>query len=239
MPPRDPRQDRLKAEKEKLLRLNDESDYVRVEVLSALEGSEPQHYRVTFLCRGIVGIDQNRRPTYGDRHQVEIFLDEDFPADVPRLRWISPIWHPNIQHVEPKGVCVNKPEWLGGMGLDGLCRMMFEMVQYKNYHAQLDWPKPLDLMVAQWVRDYAEPNGIVDKARKIYADGKPFTRPTVPDRIKPVLPPAPPPALGARIRVVPDTPSRPRVRIASESGSTSADLKPAASLSRIRVVENG
>ena len=175
----DPRQARLKKERQALEKLALESDYVRVEALDQVEGSEPEHYRVTFLCRGIAGIDGSERPVYSERHEVVIHCDDSFPSDVPKLRWETPIWHPNIQHIEPKGVCVNKSEWLGGMGLDDLVRQMFEMVQYKNYHAdEATRPFPLDMKVARWVREYAEPAGILDKRRGIYVDDKPFTRPT-------------------------------------------------------------
>ncbi len=182
--PHDPRQARLNTERLRLERLNEESDYVRVEPIDVLAGSEPERYKVTFLCRGIIGIDrETQSPIYDDRHEVEIYCDNDFPAEVPRLRWITPIWHPNVQHNGDKGVCVNKPEWLGGMGLDDLCRQMFEMVQYKNYHAKHNPPYPLDQKVAKWVVKYGEPQGIIDKHRGIFVDDKPFTRPTVPKRI--------------------------------------------------------
>ena len=236
--PFDPRQARLKTERLRLERLNKESDYVRVEPINTLEGSEPEHYLVTFLCRGIVGVDSSHRPIYGERHQVEILCDHDFPSDVPRLRWVTPIWHPNIQHTEPKGVCVNKPEWLGGMGLDDLCRLMFEMVQYKNYHATFTQPYPLDNEVAKWVLEYAEPHGVVNKAKNIYVDDKPFTRPTVTNFIT-VHTGSERPA--SRIRVITDVEAQPaakpsRIKITSTTGPNNADaLK--SGVGRIKVVK--
>jgi|GEM_PF-728531 len=207
--PFDPRQARLKKERLALMRLNEESDYVRVVALEVLPGSEPEHYRITFLCRGIIGVDQSRQPKYGERHRVSIHCDEDFPSEVPQLRWETEIWHPNIQHLgHDRGVCVNKSEWLGGMGLDDLVRLMFEMVQYKNYHADLTPPYPLDPEVAQWVREYAEPRGVVDKRRGIFVDNKPFTRPTVIERIS-VLPSPPPPQPRIRVLTPPTEPSPP------------------------------
>lgn len=203
--PFDPRQARLQTERLRLEKLKEESDYVEVEALDALEGSEPEHYKVKFYCQGIVGIDGAKRPKFDNAHEVEIWCDEEFPADVPRLRWVTPIWHPNIQHAEPKGVCVNKSEWLGGMSLVDLCRQLFEMVQYKNYHAEHSPPYPLDQMVAQWVREYAEPNGIVDKKRSIFVDDRPFTRPTVSSKISLVsasASPRAPAAGGRRVKLV-------------------------------------
>jgi len=190
--PHDPRQVRLKAERERLMRLNEESDYVRVKEVDTPPGGEPENYLVIFLCRGIVGVDAGQQPVYGERHEVEIYCDMQFPSEPPQLRWVTPIWHPNIDH-RSRGVCVNKPEWLGGQGLDDLCRMMFEMVQYKNYHAEYTPPYPLDGEVAKWVREYAEPHGIVDKRRGVFVDNKPFTRPTVTNITVGRKPPAPPP----------------------------------------------
>jgi ubiquitin-protein ligase len=186
----DPRQVRLEDEYERLKKLNQESDYVRVKELNMLEGSAPEHYLVIFLCRGMVGIDSAQQPIYGERHEVEIYCDIEFPSEPPQLRWVTPSWHPNIDH-KTGAVCINKPEWLGGMRIDDLCRMMFEMVQYKNYHVHQVKPWPLDQVVAEWVREYAEPNGIVDKSRGIFVDDKPFIRPTVTDiRLKKKEPPS-------------------------------------------------
>lgn len=235
--PRDPRQARLRTERLRMEQLNKDSDYVRVKALDVLEGSEPEHYRVTFICRGITGIDSARRPTYGDKHEVEILCDDDFPSDVPRLRWVTPIWHPNIQHREPKGVCVNKAEWLGGMGLDDLCRLMFEMVQYKNYHATYNKPFPLDSEVAKWVLEYAEPKGVVDKKRKVSVDDKPFTRPTETKNITVSERPA------SRIRVVSNTnpapaPATSRIKVADSSTPATTAGNAGGTPSRIKVVEN-
>jgi ubiquitin-protein ligase len=205
----DPRQVRLGVERQRLEQLNQESDCVHVEPIDLLPGSEPERYLAVFRCRGIVGINAAQEPVYGTEHKVEIYCDEVFPAEPPRLRWLTSIWHPNVQHEEPKGVCINRPAWLAGMRLDDLCRLLFEMAQYKNYHADFTSPWPLDAAAARWVREYAEPRGIVDKKRNISVDNKPFTRPTVggnlaaASRAKP-LERKPRPA-APRIRLVPGT----------------------------------
>jgi ubiquitin-protein ligase len=179
--PFDPRQVRLADEKRRLDDVNRDSDFVRVEAVGALPGRAPERFRVKFLCQGIVGIDPgSQAPIYGNEHSVLMYCDQEFPSEVPRLRWESPIWHPNVQHIEPKNVCVNRAEWLGGSGLDDLCRQLFDMAQYRNYHADASrLPYPLDQEVAKWVREYAEPRGIVDKKRGIAIDNRPFYRPTV------------------------------------------------------------
>jgi len=222
--PFDPRQARLKKERLALEKLNTESDHVRVEPLEWAAGSEPEKYKIIFLCRGISGIDGSRKPTYSDRHEVLIHCDDFFPSDVPKLRWETPIWHPNIKHDEPKSVCVNKAEWLGGMGLEDLVRLMFEMVQYKNYHADEETPPfPLDRDVAKWVREYAEPAGIVNKKHGISVDDQPFTRPTVTGPSSAVV--------TSRIKLV--KPKEPRIKLLSpDQGSQATSESP---LGRIKI----
>jgi ubiquitin-protein ligase len=174
-----PRQDRLATEWGRLQFLNGESENVKAEPVDTHPGSAPEKYIVTFLCKGIADIDpQTKDPVYQYRHQVEIYCHDGFPAEVPKLRWVTPIWHPNIQHEEPKGVCVNTAEWLAGRRLDDLCHQMFEMVQYKNYHAEFTPPYPLDHKVAHWVLEFAEPRGIVNRAAGRFVDDRPFVKPT-------------------------------------------------------------
>jgi ubiquitin-protein ligase len=172
----DPRQNRLAEEGRRLRELSDNSDHVKVEP-EELPGLAPERFKVTFLCKGIAGIDSRQDPIYANQHEVEITCHHGFPAEVPQLHWKSPIWHPNIQHDGAKSVCVNKIEWLGGMGLDDLCHQMFDMVQYRNYHALHTPPYPLDQLAAKWVLEVAEPRGIVDKNRHIYVDDQPFWKP--------------------------------------------------------------
>jgi ubiquitin-protein ligase len=179
-----PRLERLAKESKRLEELVRDSDHVLIQPLEVRPGHPPEKYKVTFLCRGITGIEASGAPVYGDRHEVEMYCHEGFPHEPPQLRWNTPIWHPNIQHAEPKNVCVNKPEWLGGMGLDDLCHLMFEMVQYKNYHALNIPPYPYDSDAAKWVLEYAEPRNIVDKQRGISVDDQPFYRPSLMGRIK-------------------------------------------------------
>jgi ubiquitin-protein ligase len=177
------RQVRLGQEWERLQEVNRDSDYVRVEALDVLPGRAPEKYHVTFKCRGITGVETSKEAIYGKQHGVQIYCHADFPTDVPWLQWLTPIWHPNIEHSGQKRVCVNKAEWLGGMALVDLCQQMFEMVQYKNYHAELTPPYPLDGDAATWVREYGEPHGIVDKKRGIFVDSLPFYKAGTSERV--------------------------------------------------------
>ena len=206
---KDPRQARLRREQALLETVNRESEFVKITAVAPIGGA-PERYMVSFSCRGIVGIDGAKNPIYGDNHEVEIYCDSNFPADVPRLRWVTPIWHPNIRHKEPKDVCVNRHEWLSGMYLDHLCWQMFDMVQYKNYHAEPTEPFPLDHEAAQWVLEFAEPRGIVNRRRGISVDNRPFLRRNSPVSI--TRPDAVAPAPRARVKFASPNTAVPQIR---------------------------
>jgi hypothetical protein len=82
----------------------------------------------------------------------------------PYIRWLTSIWHPNIERLTPHRVCTNSIDsWWPGRDLTDLVLTLGDMVQFKQYHAAAKPPFPYDPEVAKWVEEYAEPNGIVSK----------------------------------------------------------------------------
>lgn len=162
--------ERFRDEYASLLRLERRSRFIKVTPLDLSPGSPPNHYLITYSCRGIAGIDKNQAPIISDNHQVEIYLDHDFPSSEPTLTWQTPIWHPNIEHLGDHTVCTdNIRSWYPTRSLDQLVVAMGEMIQYKKYHAKWEPPYPIDEDVAKWVADVAEKKGIV-------GPGKPFDK---------------------------------------------------------------
>lgn len=217
---RNPREDRLRWERLDLEELNRESETVHVQPIHVQPGSEPEEYRITLKCKGILRIDSQRQPVYGYTHQVLMHCGDDFPTASPVLYWETDIWHPNIDH-KSKGVCINAKEWVGSRSLRDVCRQIFEMVQYKSYHAINQEPFPLDHEVARWVLEFGEPQKVVDKSRGIFVDNRPFLRPTYLRRIKERTQ-APAKPKQSRLRLV-DSPSPPAA--ASKTPSKISRLK--------------
>lgn len=58
------------------------------------KGSPPDAYTVTLTCKGIASQD-----VVTEFHKVRIHLRADYPYDPPLVRWITPIFHPNIQRI--------------------------------------------------------------------------------------------------------------------------------------------
>ena len=175
------RQRRFEAERQRPETLNQEREYVKVDPIDVRPGEPPERYRVTFLCCSITVIDLARNPIYGTQHQVEIYCHEDFPADVPWVRWEAPMGHPDIQRDEPKNVS-QQENVVGRDDPCDLCEQMFKMVQYQCYTAVLSYPYPLGSEAAEWVRNYGEPPGIVVKRRRISVDNRRFCKPSTAEK---------------------------------------------------------
>jgi ubiquitin-protein ligase len=170
------RRARLILEYEKLINLERRSNFIKVEPIDVIDGMPPENYIITFTCRGISGLSEDKSPNYSEFHQVSMKLSREFPNQEPYLKWMTPIWHPNIEHKEPYHVCTNNVQnWYSTKSLDNLVVALGEMVQYRRYHAQWVAPFPLDKEAADWVINYAEAKGIVGAEKMV--DERPILRP--------------------------------------------------------------
>ena len=149
-----PRMRRLRADLLLMNELAAQSDLIEFTSKSAKRGLPPERYIVTYKCRGIVGVDKNGKPKIGRKHQVEIYLHNQYPQRWPGMKWLTQIWHPNINHIN-KTVCIDAAWWTASRSLDRLVLMIGEMVQYKNFHDDPTKPPfPWDPEAARWSRAY-------------------------------------------------------------------------------------
>ena len=161
-----PRMRRLRGDYERMRQLEGRSSLIEFEAQSIRKGVPPERYIVTYRCKIIVGVTKKGEPKFGSRHQVEIYLHNQYPQRWPGLKWLTPIWHPNINHINGS-VCIDAAWWGAARSLDRLVIMMGEMLQYKNFHDDDTKPPfPWDREAAAWCRKYRakHPNAFpVDK----------------------------------------------------------------------------
>jgi ubiquitin-protein ligase len=170
------RRARLLVEFEKLINLEKRSEFIKIEPVNKIEGMPPEDYLITFTCRGISRLNPDNTPQYAEFHQVSMKLTSNFPNQEPYLKWLTPIWHPNIEHKEPHHVCTNNVQnWYSKKSLDDLVITLGEMIQYRHYHAAWVAPFPLDKEAADWVVNFAEPNGFIGQDKPI--DDRQILRP--------------------------------------------------------------
>lgn len=149
-----PRIRRLKNDFELMQELAARSDVIQVKAVNSHAGLAPERYVVTYNCKGIIGADLMGNPKYGLKHQVEIYLHNHYPQRWPGMKWLTPIWHPNINHANGS-VCIDAAWWSASRSLDRLVIMLGEMLQYKNYHDDPSKPPfPWDMEAAKWCRQY-------------------------------------------------------------------------------------
>jgi len=153
-----PRMRRLRADHKRMLDMAAQSDLIEFKTTEARKGRPPERYIVTYKCKGIVGVDKNGKPKTGSKHQVEIYLHNQYPQRWPGMQWLTPVWHPNINH-HNGSVCVDAAWWTASRSLDRLVIMIGEMVQYKNFHDDPTKPPfPWDPEAARWSRKYRQEN---------------------------------------------------------------------------------
>jgi len=161
-----PRMRRLRQDYELMRELTARSDMIQFEAKSARVGLPPERYIVTYKCKGIYSVDHHGNPKFGNKHQLEVYLHNQYPQRWPGMKWLTPIWHPNINHINGT-VCIDAAWWTASRSLDRLVLMIGEMVQYKNFHDDPSKPPfPWDPEAARWCRAYRKthPNAFpVDK----------------------------------------------------------------------------
>jgi ubiquitin-protein ligase len=149
-----PRVRRLRADYQRMQELVSQSSLIDFKTKQVRAGLPPEKYIVTYTCKGIAKVDRKGNPVYSNHHQVEIYLHNQYPQRWPGMKWLTPIWHPNINHINGS-VCVDAAWWTASRALDRLVIMLGEMIQYKNFHDDPEKPPfPWDVEAARWSRDY-------------------------------------------------------------------------------------
>jgi len=136
-----PRIRRLHSDLAALERLMAESTVLRFRG----RGNPVQQYLIEF--RGQSLARERGKVAVRDRHEVEIKLGSSYPRTMPEIRWLSPIYHPNISEIGM--VCLGGygTHWVPSLNLDELCGMLWDMARYHNY----DIRSPYNREAALWV----------------------------------------------------------------------------------------
>ena len=136
-----PRLRRLRNDLIALERLQNESSVLRFRG----SGKPTQQYLIEFRGKSLARV--RGRVTVVERHEIEIKLGASYPRTMPEIRWLSPIYHPNISEIGM--VCLGGygTHWVPSLNLDELCGMLWDMARYHNY----DVRSPYNREAALWV----------------------------------------------------------------------------------------
>ncbi len=177
-----PRDTRLAMEYSRVEALCNRTSKISFKVLHETRATKlPDEYEITYRLRSIISVNPDGSPIYGDIHKLKLTLPPRWPASdsPPEYYMLTDTWHPNIKSEEPyKGhVCINSKAISGYEGLDDLIIRIGELLQFKNYLAEDKPPYPEDPYVAAWVREYAEPKGIMSMKDGIAIDNSDLLEP--------------------------------------------------------------
>jgi ubiquitin-protein ligase len=176
-----PRIRRLKNDLAALERLRDESSVFRF----TSKGDPPQHYMISFKGKSLWRDQGHVRIL--EQHHIEIRLGASYPRTIPELRWMTPIYHPNISEIGM--VCLGGygTHWVPSIQIDELCQMLWDMARYHNYDVRSPYNRDAALWVASQtkflfpldprpIRDLRVALGRIDPAPAI-ADSKQVANP--------------------------------------------------------------
>lgn len=107
-------------------------------------GTPNTRYIIEFRGRGLAR--ERGKVGVREQHEVEVKLGASYPRTMPELRWLSPIYHPNISEIGL--VCLGGygTHWVPSLHLDELCVMLWDMTRYCNY----DIRSPYNREAALW-----------------------------------------------------------------------------------------
>lgn len=131
---------RLRSDLAALERLQSESTIFRFQA----SGNPARLFMIEFFGKSLTR--EGDRVSLRHAHQVEVELAAAYPRTPPSLRWLTPIYHPNIS--ETGMVCLGAyaAHWAPGVSLADLCAMLWDMARYHNY----DIRSPYNRDAALW-----------------------------------------------------------------------------------------
>ncbi|WP_435007655.1 ubiquitin-conjugating enzyme E2 [Tundrisphaera lichenicola] len=135
-----PRLRRLRSDLVALERLRDESSVFAFRP----SGKPPLNYIVAFLGQSLAR--DKGKVVIRERHEVEIKLGASYPRTMPEIRWLTPIYHPNISEIGMVCLGAYGTHWVPSLALDELCVMLWDMARFQNY----DIRSPYNREAAQW-----------------------------------------------------------------------------------------
>lgn len=135
-----PQMRRLKHDAASMQSLAAESSILRYKAT----GNPPNRYLVEFRGKSLAR--ESGKVVVRDRHEVEIKLGASYPRTMPDLRWLTPIYHPNISEIGLVCLGSYNTHWVPSLHLDALIRMLWDMARYHNY----DIRSPYNRDAALW-----------------------------------------------------------------------------------------
>jgi len=159
------REQRLAAELDVMRALAKQSSILEFEP----DGDPPDRYTITLRGRGIKrGASYGADVEYVDQHKCEIRLGYRYPQQPPEVRWLTPVFHPNISYsgFVKLGEC--GLTWEQDLTLDVVCERIWDLARL----AWFDLDTARDHSAKKWFSEQREVSLPID-ARPLRDRGGP------------------------------------------------------------------
>jgi ubiquitin-protein ligase len=144
------RDQRLRAELESMRQLDAQSQIMSLDT----EGDPPTKYVVTFRGKTLKRDMTSRADVeVHEIHRCEIRLPYSFPDRPPDVRWLTPIFHPNVSFSGLIRLTDIGMAWDKDLSLAVLCERLWDMARY----AFVDLEKASNFAAKNWA---ADPTGV-------------------------------------------------------------------------------
>jgi hypothetical protein len=140
------REDRLHAELKLLEQLREASSIFQFEGT----GDPPDRFTLSFSGKGVArDISANADVEMIDAHRVELRLPYAYPKVAPDVRWVTPIFHPNVSfsgfiHLADVGL-----PWESHVTLDIVCERLWDVARL----AYIDLEKATNYSAKNWFQE--------------------------------------------------------------------------------------
>lgn len=137
-------QQRLEIEKQQLLDLASNNSSIQIEN----DSSAPREFKITFTVQSLADFESaSSEWVKAEFQEIELVLPISFPEDPPEMRWLSPIFHPNVSLSGYLDCADIGLEWSADMSLLVICERLWDISRFawvdidaaNNYAAKRRW----------------------------------------------------------------------------------------------------
>lgn len=157
------------------------NEHPNVRLLGAT-GEPPERYAIEYRVQGLILTDAEREVlTPQDVHQVEFFLPPNFPKRGPRVKILTPVFHPNIDGA----LTTLASGWDGSQTLLDTIFRIARALAWQEYELET----PLNEAAAQWLARNSDkvPTDSTDLSVPRPGAARPKKSPPEPVSVAPVL----------------------------------------------------
>lgn len=139
------REERLAADYELLTGIKDASTILDFETT----GTPPDCYSITFRGKGLRRNATTGEIVYQNLHQCDLRLTLSYPTHPPDIRWLTPLFHPNISfggfiRLDDVGI-----PWTEDLSLDVVCERLWDVARLA-YH---DVDSAANYVARKWLQE--------------------------------------------------------------------------------------